>query len=67
MSDPWQGHGLATQLLRRLVQVGRDEKLDRPDNRKMQHVTRKAGFDLQRDPFAADSQAILVLTTSHGL
>jgi acetyltransferase len=67
VSDSWQGHGLGTQLLRMLVQVGRDEKLERitatilPDNREMQHVSRKVGFDLHRDPSASEVQAILVL------
>src|SRR4030095_3803248 len=43
VSDPWQGHGLGTQLLRMLVQVGHDKKLDRitatilTDNSKLQH------------------------------
>jgi acetyltransferase len=67
VSDSWQGHGLGTQLLRMLVQVGRDEKLERitatilPDNREMQHVSRKVGFDLHRDPSASDVKAILLL------
>jgi acetyltransferase len=67
VSDPWQGHGLGTQLLRMLVQVARDEKLHRitaatlPDNREMQHVARKVGFELQRDPFESEVKAILIL------
>jgi len=67
VSDSWQGHGLGTQLLQMLVQVGRDEKLDRitatilPDNREMQHVARKVGFELQRDPCEPEMKAILVL------
>jgi acetyltransferase len=50
VSDQWQGHGLGTQLLKLLVQVGRDEKLERitatmlADNQEMQHVARRAGF-----------------------
>lgn len=52
VGDQWQGHGLGTQLLKTLVQMGRDDKLDciratiLPDNREMQHVARKAGFTL---------------------
>jgi acetyltransferase len=51
--DEWQGHGLGTQLLRTLVQVGRDEKLDRitatmlADNHEMQQVARKVGFTVE--------------------
>jgi acetyltransferase len=50
VSDPWQGQGLGTELLKRLVQIGRREKLCRitgdilPDNRGMQKVCEKLGF-----------------------
>lgn len=50
VSDPWRGHGIGTQLLKLLVRVGRDEKLEcitatmPAANREMQHVARKAGF-----------------------
>jgi acetyltransferase len=53
VSDQWQGHGFGTQLLKLLVQVGRDEKLERitatmlADNRGMQQVARKAGFKVE--------------------
>ena len=55
VSDAWQGHGFGAELLRRLVQIGRDEKLDRivatilSDNVAMQRVSRKIGFKLTRD------------------
>jgi acetyltransferase len=55
VSDRWQRQGLGTELLKRLVQIGREEKLTRisavmmADNRAMQHVTRKAGFKLEHD------------------
>jgi len=67
VSDQWQGHGLGTRLLKTLVQVGRDEKLDRitatilPDNREMQHVARKAGFNLANEPHAGECRACLDL------
>ncbi|MBI3869819.1 MAG: bifunctional acetate--CoA ligase family protein/GNAT family N-acetyltransferase [Verrucomicrobia bacterium] len=53
VSDQWQGHGLGTQLLKLLVEVGRDEKLERitatmlHENHEMQHVARKAGFKVE--------------------
>ncbi|OFZ88965.1 MAG: acetyl CoA synthetase subunit alpha [Betaproteobacteria bacterium RBG_16_64_18] len=54
VSDAYQGNGFGGELLRRLVQIGRDEKLKRivatilSDNVAMQHVARKAGFNLER-------------------
>lgn len=54
ISDSFQHQGLGTELLRRLIQVGRDEKLDRinaeilPENRVMQRVCEKVGFRLHR-------------------
>jgi acetyltransferase len=54
VSDAWQGHGFGVELLRRLVQIGRDEKLKRivatilSDNIAMQRVSRKLGFKLKR-------------------
>lgn len=50
VSDQWQGCGIGRHLLRRLVQIGRDVKLERitanilPDNREMRRVARQAGF-----------------------
>jgi acetyltransferase len=67
VSDQWQGHGLGTRLLKTLVQIGRDEKLDRitatilPDNREMQHVARKAGFTVVNEPQAGECRACLNL------
>jgi acetyltransferase len=55
ISDKWQKQGLGTELLKRLVQVSRDERLDRitavilPDNYAMQHVSRKAGFKITHE------------------
>jgi acetyltransferase len=54
VSDAYQGHGFGGELLRRLVQIGRDEKLQRivatilSDNVAMQRVSRKIGFKLER-------------------
>jgi len=50
IADPWQGKGLGSELLRRLVDIGRQHGLAtiRADilttNRAMQKVARKAGF-----------------------
>lgn len=54
VSDRVQGQGLGTEILRRLLQIGRDEHLEAitadifPDNRAMQHVCQKLGFQLRR-------------------
>jgi acetyltransferase len=53
VSDKWQGRGLGTELLHRLIQVGKDEKLARltadilPDNRDIQRVCDRLGFRLR--------------------
>ena len=58
--DDYQGEGIGTELLRRLVQVGRDEGLDQitadilRQNRAMQHVCEKLGFTIIRSDDLAD-------------
>jgi acetyltransferase len=53
VSDQYQGQGLGTELLRRLIRVARDERLSRliadvlPENRGMLQVARKLGFSLR--------------------
>jgi acetyltransferase len=55
VSDQWQKRGLGSELLRRLLQVGRDWKLARitadilPDNIDMQRVCKKLGFQIEFD------------------
>jgi acetyltransferase len=55
VTDACQRQGLGTEILRRLVQVGRDEKLDRivasidVDNREMQIVSERVGFTVSYD------------------
>lgn len=52
ISDPTQRQGLGTELLRRLIQIGRDEHLKKiradilADNTAMQRVCKKLGFRL---------------------
>jgi len=52
-SDQFQGQGLGSELLRRLIQFGRDEKLQLIigdillENRSMQQICKKLGFRLQ--------------------
>ena len=67
ISDRWQKQGLGTELLKRLIQVARDEKLSRltadilADNRAMQHVSKKVGCDVRLDPEKRDYIAECVL------
>lgn len=55
ISDRYQRKGLGTELLGRLLQVGKDEKLDRisadilSENRGMQRICEKHGFQLTRE------------------
>jgi acetyltransferase len=52
VSDQYQGLGLGTELLQRLLQVGRQEQIQRInatilfDNHAMQHICEKLGFHL---------------------
>jgi acetyltransferase len=56
VSDTFQGKGLGTELLRRLVEIGRQEGLHRinaeilAENKAMQRVCEKVGFALKRKP-----------------
>jgi acetyltransferase len=55
ISDPWQGKGLGSDLLKLLVQIGRKEHLHRiighisPENTTMKQVSEEVGFSLHFD------------------
>jgi acetyltransferase len=67
ISDAWQRHGLGTELLRRLVTIGREEGLLRitadilADNSGMKAVAKKAGFKVTTSP-EGDCRAEIELT-----
>jgi acetyltransferase len=54
ISDAWQGMGIGTELLNRLVEVGRAEKIRRitgsilAENKTMIEVSRNIGFQLHK-------------------
>jgi acetyltransferase len=56
VSDQYQGQGLGTELTRRLIDVGRQEKVEKifgdvlQDNVVMRHVCEKLGFKFQGEP-----------------
>jgi acetyltransferase len=68
VADEFQGRGLGAELLRRLVQVGRDQKLDAiegwiaPSNTAMQNISRKLGFEVRMNLSEELVQATLSLT-----
>ncbi|MGA7793012.1 MAG: bifunctional acetate--CoA ligase family protein/GNAT family N-acetyltransferase [Candidatus Acidiferrales bacterium] len=55
VADPFQYCGLGSELLRRLIQVGRDEKLERitatmlPENMAMRALVARSGFEVVKD------------------
>ncbi|HSV72289.1 MAG TPA: bifunctional acetate--CoA ligase family protein/GNAT family N-acetyltransferase [Chthonomonadales bacterium] len=67
VGDRWQGLGLGTELLSKLIEIGRDEKVARiiadilPENYVMQHVCEKLGFKLERTMGADMVKAAVVL------
>ena len=67
VSDRWQKQGLGSELLKRLVDIARTEKLTRvsaiimSDNHAMLHVCKKTGFALKADPDNRDFTAEYVI------
>jgi len=55
VSDQWQNRGLGGELLKRLVEIGKAEKLSTisaqmlPENLEMQHICKKLGFEMKRE------------------
>ncbi len=55
VADPFQGRGLGTELLHRMIQTARAEKIGRlvgwilPENTDMQDLCRRSGFRLEYD------------------
>ena len=67
ISDPWQGKGFGSELLKLLVQIGRDEGLRRiighisPENTTMKTVSEQVGFKLGFDRKADEWLAEIAL------
>jgi acetyltransferase len=67
IDDEWQRRGLGSELLRRLVAVGKSERVSTitadilPDNLAMQRICKRLGFELENRPGEAVVSAVLVL------
>lgn len=67
VSDEYQGRGLGSKLLRRLIQIAHDQKLERivaemlRDNTIMQAVLKKSGFRLRLFDDPRSVRAVLEL------
>ncbi len=68
IQDAFQGQGIGTELLRRIIEIGRREGLERIyadilwQNRAMQHICKKHGFELIRSDDPADTMVKAVKT-----
>jgi acetyltransferase len=67
ISDPWQGKGLGTELLKLLVQIGRKERLRKivgrivAENIMMKRVSEEVGFNVHFDQAANEWLAEITL------
>jgi len=67
VTDSWQGAGLGTELLRRVLDVGRRERIQRivaefqPENLAVRRVCEKLGFRLQSEAVDALLKAVIDL------
>jgi acetyltransferase len=65
VSDHYQGQGLGAELVRRLIGIGRSEKIKRivaiisPENESMQNICRKLNFTMSTIPEAGMVEALL--------
>jgi acetyltransferase len=67
VSDEWHKRGLGTELLKSLVRIARNEKLQRiigyvlPENHAMLRVCKKLNFDLRHEAGSGECHAVLDL------
>jgi acetyltransferase len=65
--DDWQRRGLGTELLRRLVDIGRQEGVPRitatmlPNNRAMMSIASRLGFQVRGEPGDSEATAELIV------
>ncbi len=67
VSDPFQHRGVGSEILRRLIEIGRVEKVRRlsadilPDNTEMQQICTRLGFELHHNPEERAVKAVIEL------
>jgi len=65
VADDWHGKGIATELLRRLIDIARDRRLEEMvgivlrENKGMITLAKELGFDQQRSP---DDPGVVIMT-----
>ncbi|MCX6380844.1 MAG: bifunctional acetate--CoA ligase family protein/GNAT family N-acetyltransferase [Armatimonadetes bacterium] len=65
VNDRWQRQGIGTEVLKRLVQIGRDEKVAKitsdilPANYGMQRICQKLGFTIERKEDVMHARLVL--------
>ena len=70
VADSFHHQGIGTELLRRLIEIGRDERLDRivadilAENGAMQRICERLGFSLSREPDGSSIHATIDLRVS---
>lgn len=68
IADVWQHHGLGTEMLRRLIEIARNERIGRltadilADNYEMLNLVRAMGFQIEQALDSSITHAELVLT-----
>lgn len=69
ITDEYQGHGLGTELSRRLLDIARAEKMERviaeilPENTHMQRVCRELGFRMEQLPDHGEVHAVYEISS----
>ena len=67
IADKFQGQGLGTTLLAHLLQIGRDEKINRisgdilPENIEMKQICERLGFRMTQSPDDPVTRAVIDL------
>jgi acetyltransferase len=68
VSDPYQHRGVGSEMLRRLIEIGRAEKVRRlsadvlPENTEMQQICTRLGFELRHSPEERTIKAVINLS-----
>ena len=67
VTDKWQNKGLGTELTKRVIEIARHEKLSRLvaytllENKEMQHMCKKLGFEVHQSMQEAECSIVMDL------